>query len=227
MRGRDMILNQKVQNRSLVDLIEEKLEQAIVSGEYEPGAKLSEQALADSLGVSRGPLREAICRLEGRKLVQRSPNRGVRITALSKSHLIDLLVIREALEGMACRLAAKKMSGEEIDDLENLLTEHRNQKDVKQGTGYAQPLFDYDFHVQIARGSRNERLISMICGDLYDLLRVYRFNSSTNIGRASAAIHEHEQVLEALKARDADRAEYKMREHVRKSRENLERMIED
>src|ERR1700751_4477893 len=106
------ILNNKVSAQSLVDVLAERIEAAIVSGDLQPGSKLSEQALAAQLGVSRGPLREAIRRLEGRKLLQRTPNIGVRVAGLSPSDLFEVLQIREALEGMACALAAKNMSDE-------------------------------------------------------------------------------------------------------------------
>ena len=77
------ILKSKVSAQSLVDVLVERIEAAIVGGDLQPGSKLSEQGLAASLGVSRGPLREAIRRLEGRKLLERTPNIGVRVARLS------------------------------------------------------------------------------------------------------------------------------------------------
>src|SRR5688572_8345444 len=106
-------LGNKVQAQSLVDIVAERLEAAIISGQLEPGAKLSEQGLAASFGVSRGPLREAIGRLEGRKLLERTPNIGVRVAQLSLKDLNEILQVREALEGMACGLAARNMTDEE------------------------------------------------------------------------------------------------------------------
>src|SRR6476659_4288607 len=97
-------LTHKVQAQSLVDVVAERIEAAIFSGQIEPGSRLSEQGLAQSLGVSRGPLREAIRRLEGRKLLERTPNIGVRVAQLSLKDLIDLLVVRESLEGTAAAL---------------------------------------------------------------------------------------------------------------------------
>lgn len=212
------VLTSKVQARSLVDVVAERLEAAIISGELAPGTRLSEQSLANSLGVSRGPLREAIRRLEGRTLIERTPNIGVRVAALSPSDLDDLLVVREALEGMACALAAQNLTKSELDGLEKLLGEHETQKSLKTGTGYYQESRDFDFHFRIARASKNERLISMICGDLYDLLRIYRYKSSTMKGRASQALGEHREILDALKARDSEKAEQKMRAHIRGAR---------
>lgn len=130
------LLDEKVQAQSLVDVVAARIEAAIISGALEPGSRLSEQGLAASLGVSRGPLREAIRRLEGRKLLERTPNIGVRVAALSLTDLKEILEVREALEGMACRLAARNMTDEEIAALQGLLDDHGKQKAVQAGTGY-------------------------------------------------------------------------------------------
>jgi DNA-binding GntR family transcriptional regulator len=121
------LLDQKVQAQSLVDAVTERIEAAIISGALEPGSRLSEQALAASLGVSRGPLREAIRRLEGRKLLQRTPNIGVRVAALSLKDLNEVLQVREALEGMAAALAASNMTDAEVAALQGLLDKHGQQ----------------------------------------------------------------------------------------------------
>ena len=104
------ILNDKISAQSLVDTLVERIEAAIMNGDLQPGSKISEQALATSLGVSRGPLREAIRRLEGRKLLERTPNIGARVASLSPGDLYEILQVREALEGMACGLAATNMT---------------------------------------------------------------------------------------------------------------------
>ncbi len=132
------LLDQKVQAKSLVDLVVERIEAAIISGALEPGSRLSEQGLAASLGLSRGPLREAIRRLEGRKLLERTPNIGVRVASLSLKDLNEILQIREALEGLACALAARNMSDGEIATLKALLNQHEQQKSVRDGKGYYQ-----------------------------------------------------------------------------------------
>ena len=214
------VLTSKVQARSLVDVVTERLEAAIISGELPPGKRLSEQGLANSLGVSRGPLREAIRRLEGRALLERTPNIGVRVAALSPAELDDLLVVREALEGMACALATEHLTAGELAELEELLLEHESQKGIQTGEGYYQESRDFDFHFRIARASRNDRLIAMICGDLYDLLRIYRYKSSTLKGRAAQALGEHRQILQALKERNPEKAESKMRAHIRSARKH-------
>ncbi|MBW8784105.1 MAG: GntR family transcriptional regulator [Novosphingobium sp.] len=211
-------LEDKVQPQSLVDIVAERIEAAIISGKLEPGAKISEQGLAASFGVSRGPLREAIRRLEGRKLLERTPNIGVRVAALSLKDLNDILEIREALEGQAAALAAQRMSDAEIAGLRKLIEAHGKQKSVQEGKGYYQESKDFDFHFRIVAGSGNARLAQMLTGDLYYLLRVYRYKSSTKPGRASEALAEHRMIVAALEARDSDAAEAAMRRHLRNAR---------
>ena len=218
-------LDEKVKAQSLVDVVAERLEAAIISGALEPGSRLSEQALAASLGVSRGPLREAIRRLEGRKLLERIPNIGVRVAELSLKNLHELLQIREALEGMACALAAKNMTDAEIAALKQLLAKHGAQKSVQEGKGYYQEAKDFDFHFRIVSGAGNARLSEMLMGDLYHLLRIYRYKSSTKPGRAQQALHEHEAIVEALAKRDPEAAEQAMRTHLRNARAYVEGLL--
>ena len=215
----------KVEARSLVDVVAERLEQAIISGQLEPGARLSEQGLAASLGVSRGPLREAIRRLEGRKLLERTPNVGVRVAALSLRDLVEILQVREALEGQAAALAAERMSDADVAALARLLDRHSRQKGLAQGVGYYQETHDEDFHVRIVQGSGNARLAQMLTGDLYYLLRVYRYRSSTTPGRARDALEEHRAIAQAIAARDPARAEAAMRAHLRNARASAERQL--
>ena len=103
--------------RTLADKVCEQLVTAIVRGDIPPGQKISEPELARTYGISRGPLREAIRHLEGLRLVVRIPHVGARVVSLSPEELVEIYRIREALEGMACRLAAENMSTAEIDSL--------------------------------------------------------------------------------------------------------------
>jgi DNA-binding GntR family transcriptional regulator len=216
------LLDEKVMARSLVDVVAERIEAAIVSGALEPGSRLSEQAMATSLGVSRGPLREAIRRLEGRKLLERTPNIGVRVAALSLQDFHQILQIREALEGLACALAAQNMTDAEIAGLQKLLGQHEQQKSVREGKGYYPESKDLEFHSRIANASRNERLVQLLYGDHYYLLRIYRHKLTPKPGRAMKALQEHKAIVEALARRDPVAAEQKMREHLRNARMHVE-----
>lgn len=221
------ILSHKVSARSLVDVLVERIEAAIISGDLQPGSKVREQTLAASLGVSRGPLREAIRRLEGRKLLQRTPNIGVSVAAMSPGDLYEVLQLREVLEGLACKLAAENMTDQELRALSELLGHHEQQRSVQEGTGYYQESKDFDFHFRIVKGSRNARLIQMLCDDLYYLLRVYRYKSSTKPGRAKLALKEHKDIVAALMRRDPEEAERKMRLHISNARRYVEEQMKE
>lgn len=208
-------------SENLTQMAFERLEQAILSGQMEPGLKLSEADLARRLGISRGPLREAIARLEGLGLVNRVANQGPRVAALSKDELIELLVFREAVEGMAARYAALNATKQEIARLERLLEAHVKDPDINAGIGYFQGSGDLDFHLQIAKASRNSRICGFVSGPLYSILRLYRRRFSAIPGRPQSALAEHEAILEAIRAKDQDLSETRMREHIRRSRENM------
>lgn len=211
---------------NLATLAFERLERAIMQGDLQPGERLSETGLARRFGISRGPLREAIGQLEGRKLVQRVTNQGARVVSLSNAELIDLLAIRESLEGMACRLAATRMPDAELAALGNMLAAHANDEAVISGRGYFQGAGDRDFHARITRASGNARLVQMLDTDLYSLLRLYRQRLSMRPGRPAQALSEHHAILAALQSRDPDRAEAAMRAHIQSSRASIETMMD-
>ncbi|RDC75235.1 GntR family transcriptional regulator [Rhodovulum sp. 12E13] len=208
--------------QNLATLAYERLERAIMEGDLPPGERLSESGLARRFGISRGPLREAIGQLEGRGLVERVSNQGARVVALDTPDLIDLMVVREALEGMACRLAAERMAEPDLARLAALLEAHAQAEPIVSGRGYFQGTGDRDFHQLILRASGNRRLAVQLGSELYPLLRLYRHRLSMRPGRPAEALAEHRAILEALSARHPDRAEEAMRAHVRAARQALE-----
>ncbi|MCU7816277.1 MAG: GntR family transcriptional regulator [Candidatus Thiodiazotropha sp. (ex Lucinoma kastoroae)] len=210
---------------TLTDRLFDTLQRAIVEGEIAPGSKISEPELARQHGVSRGSLREAIGRLEARKLVERKPNIGARVVTLSYEQLIEIFQIREALEGMATRLAAQNMSDQEIKALQVLLEEHGQQIEEQQGQAYFQKQGDLDFHYRIVQGSKNHHLIGLLCDDLYHLLRMYRYQFGMRSKRSRQAYDEHHYLLNAIVARDPEMAELLMRQHIRSSRRNVKKML--
>ena len=211
--------------KSLADHVFERLLDAIVKGDIKPGDRLSETLIAKQLGVSRGPLREAIRRLEGRKLVERTPNVGPRIVSLTPEDLIEIFYIRERLEGLAVRLATERMTEKALDQLEERLGEHAKKTSLQRGDGYLQNAGDDDFHYLIVQGSGSKRLQELLCNDLYHLLRIYRFKSSETVGRAKAALREHKTILAAMRKRDAGEAEKLMMQHIAAARENLAKSV--
>ena len=212
----------KVSSETLADRAYNAISDAIVRGELAAGARISEAALAKRFEIGRGPLREALRRLEGRRLVVAKPNAGARVVSLSARDVIELFEIREILEIRACQLATERMLDGEIDELELLLDTH--DRDPDSGRATSRTSKAPDLHTAIIRGSKNNQLINLLCGELSDLLRVYRVKSSGEAGRTEAAFREHREIVEAMGDRDAERAGFLMGRHIRKARSNLLRL---
>lgn len=208
---------ERVDTQTLADRACDMLERAILSGHLAPGTALGEAELAGQLGISRGPVREAINRLEGRRLVQRIPHAGVRVVCLSDAEVAELFAVREVLEGLAAQLAARHMTAQELDELE-AAAPFRHQAPAAGDLRHSR--FGEDFHVRIAQGSRNRRLIDYLCTDMYSLLQLYRIRSGGSPMRAGSA-DEHREIVAALREQDGDAAEKLMRAHVRRARDSL------
>lgn len=197
------------------------LQSDITRGGIKPGAKISETELANRYGISRGPLREAMQRLESRGLIERIPHVGTRVVSLNLNELLEIYQVREALEGLACRLAAENMTDEEISSLALLLEKHAADTEVQSGQAYFQKEGDLDFHYQIVKGAKNDHLAKQILSELYHLLRMYRYQCSLSEGRPQRALKEHFAILDAIADRDGDLAEMLMRKHIRQARLNI------
>jgi DNA-binding GntR family transcriptional regulator len=206
-----------VETPVLIDQVVVKLEELILNGTYRPGEKLREQLLAETLGVSRGPLREAIRTLEGRRLLERTPRSGVQVVGLSIDDLQQILMTREALEGMAARQAAENMTVAEVNALRDSVITLENRPEKFAGAVYSGGP-DNDFHRMIANGSRNRWLTNILVKDVYSLLRLYRLQAVLR-PEVSNSLDEHRTIIERIHARDADGAETAMREHLRRARE--------
>ncbi|TWH77358.1 transcriptional regulator, GntR family [Azomonas agilis] len=217
---------QEEEGGTLSEQVFRQIQSAIVRGEIPPGAKISEPELARTYGISRGPLREAIHRLEGQKLLVRVPHVGARVVSLSHAELIELYEIRESLEGMACRLAAERMTPQDIDELRRVLDTHERDEAFRAGVGYYQQEGDFDFHYRIIQGCGNTTLARMLCGELYQLVRMYRIQYSTTPNRPRQAFNEHHRILDAIAEGDAELAELLMRRHIAASRRNVERHLQ-
>lgn len=198
-----------------------EIEQEIVTGALEAGARLSEVGLARRFGVGRAPVREALRTLEGRRLVTRTPNAGPRVVALSARDVEQLLQMREVLEGLSARLAAERIALADLNRLETLLSSESRIESEGVGAVFGAGSNDNDFHSVLAGSGGNEWLMQTLTRDLYALLRVVRFRAASFGDRARAAHAEHCAILEAVRLRDPDRAEALMRLHIQRSRETL------
>ena len=197
-----------------------QLRKDIVEGHIASGSKLSETELSTNYAVSRAVIREAINRLESCHLVERKANVGARVVSISTEGLMELYQVREALEGMAARLAAIHMDDDEIEDLNNLLAAHFQI--VKDGENYYQEAGDLDFHYRIILGSKNTQLISILMDSIYHLIRMYRVQLGMSGPRVTTAFEEHKQIVQAISNRDAELAEMLMRRHILYSKNSLQ-----
>jgi len=203
----------------LADSVFTTLLNRIHQGELPPGAIVNEAALAAQLKVSRGPVREAVRRLQGIQLVTREPYSRARVVSLTAQGVRELFEMRVALEGMACRLAAERMTDAEIQALAADLERERHQT-LDRPTGAQAPNV-FDFHERIVRGCRNPRIAAPLLGDVYHLLRMYRRRSGAVPERKELAYAEHWQIMRAVRARDGELAESLMRAHVGRAAEHL------
>lgn len=206
----------------LAEAVFRRLLTEIHNGQLAAGAELKEATLAEEYGVSRGPVREAIRRLQGFRLVTREPYQRARVVQLTPDFVRQLFEVRMALEGMACNLAAQRMPDAELRRIGDELEDYRTRS-VVASSGSSAPAEEkgFDFHERIVRGCGNERITEILCGDMYHLLRIYRKRSGALPERKGQPFQEHWQILRALQARDGQLAESLMREHIGRANELL------
>ncbi len=184
----------------------------IESGRLPPGSRLLEVELAGRLGISRTPVREAIKRLETQGLVSHEPNQGAVITKLDHARTVELYIVREVLEGVAARLAATSATQEELDILRITMEDDWKYVDRPEKLVARDRLF----HKQIQLTARNHFL-----NDILDNMRISQIlMTGTTLAvkaRPSALLEEHQAIIDAILARDADRAEASARHHVRQA----------
>ncbi|MGC3988144.1 MAG: GntR family transcriptional regulator [Chthoniobacteraceae bacterium] len=213
----------RTKDATLSDMVFERILTAIHECRLPPGSVINEASLAEEYAVSRGPVREAVRRLQGVQLVTREPYFKARVVNMTVESSIELFQMRAALEGYACRLAAQKMTDAQISELSLDLEGARQAYLAGGGPGArgAAAGKAFDFHERIVVASGNSRIIDALCGDLYHLLRVYRKRSGAVPERKEAAYAEHWQILRALKTRDDDLAESLMRSHIMRAADHL------
>lgn len=186
----------------------------IRNGELTPGAIVNEAELAKKLGMSRGPVREAVRTLEGRKILTREAFQRARVSKLDANQIEAIFELREALEGMACRLATRKMSDEELASLASsasVLSPSENS--------FVMTDSPFNFHAVIVAACGNAWIQDALSDEVYDLVRFYRWSSPGAAPVSNGRSHEHWQIVRAMQARDEDLAESLMRAHIRHVRQ--------
>jgi DNA-binding GntR family transcriptional regulator len=200
---------------TLAEQLFQKLMDAIIRGELRPGSRISEPAIAQLYGVSRGPLREALQRLQERKLITRSANYSARVIARTSQAMSELFIIREALEGVATREAVLRCSDSDLDALRATVIRFEAElPNLPELEPYILDSADEDFHFLIAKISQNPLLITLLCSELYPLLRFFRGKANGTAARRRQAVLEHKRILSAMEERDAELSEMLMRRHI-------------
>lgn len=202
------------------------LRDAIITGAIAQGSKLSETKLAKELDVSRGPLREAIRRLEGMNLIQHIPQQGARVVTLSKDLILQIYDTREALESKAVALAAEHMTSPQVDELHRLID--AQSKQMRENSGAFVPAeSDYAFHEMVVRGSKNKVIERALIHELYNLIKMFRYQNEFANTSSTNSLVEHRQIVYAIEQRDPVLAEVTMRRHIVHARARIERRMSE
>ncbi len=195
----------------LRDVVFNTLRDAILTGKLEPGERLMENQLAEKLGVSRTPIREALRMLEIENLVELTPRKGAQVLDMSKKDVIDILEVREVLEGLGAQLACQKMTPEALLELKK--TQEEMEKAAKEGNVEKMANADEHFHDIIFLSTKNEKLIQMFNHLRIQLYRYRLAHVKLEMGIKNI-IAQHRRILEAIEQRDANAGESLAKEHI-------------
>jgi DNA-binding GntR family transcriptional regulator len=207
-------------DKSLADRAYETIRDAILTMSLKPGEALVEARLANALGISKTPIRQALHRLEQTGLVVGLANRGYFVSSLTQRDASEIMEIRAVLEGLAARRACERLSDTELSELESLLDQARRAYESGQAELCAE--LGHQFHQALLVKADNQRL-SLMIGILSDQFHRIRLLSSHIPGRLPHSVEEHAQLLDALRSRDVELAETRMREHLIAVYQEIER----
>jgi DNA-binding GntR family transcriptional regulator len=198
--------------RTLWQRAHEHLREEIISGRLTPGTELQEVALAESLGVSRGPIREALGRLAAEGLVTVRPRRGAVVRALSAEEFLEAYQVREALEVMAVRLAVPRLTAADVAGMQRLIEEMSALADAEDVQGFFEA--NGAFH-QVFFEVAGNRMLAEQYRQLRDQIDRHRLRSLELRGNVRRSIAEHRAILRAVEAGDVERAVHLVSEHIR------------
>lgn len=195
----------------LRDVVFNTLRRAILKGELKPGERLMEIALADKLGVSRTPIREAIRKLELEGLVVMAPRKGAKVASITERDLNDVLEVRKGMEVLAISLACKRITGEELEKLESI--ERSFQSLIESGNLTELAEMDVKFHDTIYQATNNQRLVQLL-NNLREQMYRYRMEYLKDIAVRRTLAEEHKAICEALRGRDENKAQNYVSVHI-------------
>ncbi|MDI6894104.1 MAG: GntR family transcriptional regulator [Bacillota bacterium] len=202
--------------RPLRDVVYEHLKEAILLGRLLPGERLLEVELAEQMGVSRTPVREAMRRLDREGLVALRPFRGAEVVRVPRERAEQLFQVRDALESLAARLAASRTGPADLLLLRSIV--EQAQVAAQNGDYPGVNALNRRFHAEMARLSGNAPLATLL-EQIQDHINLLRVTALSRPGRPEEAICEHVGIVEALAAGDGPRAEMLVREHIQRGRQ--------
>ncbi len=206
----------------LRDIVFNTLRQAILKGEMEPGERLMEVSLAQKLGVSRTPVREAIRKLELEGLVTMIPRRGAEVARISEKNLRDVLEVRRGLEELAVELACARITDNQIMELKKSNVDFENSLTSNDVTVIAEA--DERFHEIIYKATGNERLVQVI-NNIKEQMYRYRLEYIKESSKRPSLVLEHKAIVNAIERRNLDDAKRQMREHIENQEINVLKSI--
>lgn len=195
----------------LRDVVFNTLRKAILRGNLEPGERLREIHLADKLGVSRTPIREAIRKLELEGLVVMIPRKGAVVAEITEKSLRDVLEVRRALEALAVRLACEKILDAEVEELKVAAERFEEALETGDVTTFAEA--DVRFHDIIYRATDNQRLIQLLY-NLREQMYRYRVEYLKREDAHETLLEEHQAIIETIEKRDVTKAVEAVRTHI-------------
>lgn len=207
----------------LRDVVFNTLRQAILTGEMKPGERLMEIHLANKLGVSRTPIREAIRKLELEGLVVMIPRRGAEVAQITWKNLKDVLEVRRALDVLAVELACDRMRQEELTELGRACTEFKEATRTQDWRKIAAA--DVHLHDIIVRSTRNDRLIQLV-NNLAEQMYRYRFEYIKDSTQYERLIQEHNDIYESIMRKDKETAARVVTRHVDNQEEAITRQLQ-
>lgn len=202
----------------LRDVVFNTLRNAILKGELEPGEKLMEKKLAEKLGVSRTPIREAIRKLELEGLVVMTPRKSAEVARITKEDLTDVLEVRRVLESLAIDLACRNITNEILAELEDNLV--RFKAAVKKNDITEIATTDVEFHETIYKSTGNKRLIQIL-NNLREQMYRYRLEYIKDKQTRDNLVIEHRGIIDALKERDKEKGRKAILNHIEKQQTTI------
>jgi len=208
------MLNFDIQShRPLREIVYEELRNLILTGKIKPGTRMMEIELAEDMGVSRTPIREAIRKLEKEGLVVIEPRKGAYASEVSVKDMEDILEVRANLEGLAAYLAAERMTDAEKQALDDI--KEKFMQAVVEGNMADMISIDTKFHHMIVESSRNNHLIHMV-EQLQELVLRFRYIYYKDFKRAEDMIPEHKRIFEEIANGNGANARFEAFNHIDK-----------